>query len=220
VEAPDAAGHEDRRGGEAEFEHQAAQLGDARQRRLGLFRVLAVRQAVMATGEPWILVDDAAEPIAELVIGPLPQGAEGTRRRHDRVVVDAVLRADLGNSVRHAGAAGDTVDEAARALEDAVQDALGRRHLPQHVHVDAPGAVGALMRDARLMNAAGDRPGDELLVPLAPRASAIDLFHRLALRVAAVRIHAGESANAAGCRPSTGTLAVGHRDAFAAFHQR
>ena len=45
----------------------------AREGRLGLLRILAVGQAVMAAGEPGILVDDAAQPFAELVIGALPQ---------------------------------------------------------------------------------------------------------------------------------------------------
>ena len=36
------------------------------------------------------------------------------------------------------------------------------------------------MRDARLLDAAGDRIGDQLLVALAPRAAVIDLRDRLA----------------------------------------
>src|SRR5689334_13663947 len=101
-----------------------------------------------------------------------------------------------------------------------MQDALGGGHLPQYVHMDAAVAIGALMRDARLMDAAGDGPRDQLLVPLAPCAAVIDLFHRLALRIAAVGIDAGESADAAGRRPSAGALAVGHRDALAALDER
>ncbi len=57
-----------------------------------------------------------------------------------------------------------------RAFQHAVQDALGRRHLPQHVHVDAALAVGALMGDARLVDAAVDGVGDQLLMALAPGA--------------------------------------------------
>ena len=136
----------------------------------------------MAAGQPRVLVDDAAEPFAEFVIGALPQGAEGAGRRHDRVVVDAVARADLGDPVGHAGAAGDAVDQAAGAFEHAVQHLLGGGHLPQHVHVDAALAVRALVRDAGLMDAAGDRVGDQLLVALAPGAAVIDLRDRLAVR--------------------------------------
>ena len=47
----------------------------------------------MAAGEPGVLIDDAAEPLAEFVIGPLPQRAEGACRGDDRVIVDAVARA-------------------------------------------------------------------------------------------------------------------------------
>ena len=70
----------------------------------------------------------------------------------------------------------------ARAFEHAVQHALGGGHLPQHVHVDAALAVRPLVRDARLMDAAGDRVGDQLLMPLAPGAAVIDLRDQVAVR--------------------------------------
>ena len=73
----------------------------------------------MAAGEPGILVDDAAERVLELVVGALPQRAEGAARGDDRIVVDAVPGADLGQPVGHAGAAGDAVDQPLGALEDA-----------------------------------------------------------------------------------------------------
>ena len=68
----------------------------------------------------------------------------------------------------------------ARAFEHAVQDALGGGHLPQHVHVDAALAVRALIGDARLLDAAGDRVGDQLLMPLAAGAAVIELRDQLA----------------------------------------
>ncbi len=74
-----------------------------------------------------------------------------------------------------------------RAFEHAVQDPLGGRHLPQHVHVDAALAVAALIGDARLLDAAGDRIGDQLLVPLAPRAAVIELRDQLAVSVDSCR---------------------------------
>ena len=71
----------------------------------------------MAAGEPRVLVDNAAEPVAELVIGPFPQRPKSAGRGHDRVVVDAVARTDLGDLIRHAGAAGDAVDQALARLQ-------------------------------------------------------------------------------------------------------
>src|SRR5581483_496358 len=220
AQAPHSAGHEDRRRVELELAHQAAQLAHPRVGRFRLFRVLAVGQAVMAAGQPRILVDDAAEPLGEFVVGALPQRAEGARRRHDRVVVDAVAGANLGDAVRHAGAAGDAVDEAARAFEYAVQHPLGRRHLPQHVHVDAALAVGALMGDARLLDAAGNRVRDQLLMALAPGTALVDLRNALAGLAVAVGVDAGERADPARGGPRARALAVRNRDALAAFHQR
>src|SRR2546429_9791648 len=120
----------------------------------------------MAPREPRILVNNTAEPVAEFVIGALPQGAEGARGRDNRIIVDAVTGADLGDAVGHAGAAGDAIDKSTRAFENAMQHTLGGGHLPQHIHVDAALAGRALIGDAGLLDAAGDRVGDQLLMPL------------------------------------------------------
>src|SRR6185437_7317075 len=220
AQAPHAARHEDRRLAEPVFAHELAQLADARIRRFRPLGILAVREAVMAAGEPGILIDDAAQPIAELVIGALPQRAEGAARGDDRVIVDAVAGADLGDAIGHAGAASDAVDEPARAFEHAMQDALGRRHLPQHVHMYAAAATAALIGDARLLDAAGDRKGDQLLMPLAPRAAVIDLRDAAAIGIIGIGVDAGERADAAAGRPGTRALAVRNRDAFAALDER
>ena len=174
----------------------------------------------MAAGEPGVFVNNAAEPLVEFVVGALPQGAEGAARGYDRVVIDAVAGADLGDPVWHAGAAGDAVNEAARALQHPVQDPLGGGHLPQHVHVDAALAVRALMRDPRLLDAAGDRIGDQLLMPLAPGAPGIELRDQFAGLVVAVGVDPGEGADPAGGRPGARALAIRDRDALAAFDQR
>src|SRR5262249_8378357 len=79
AQVPDASCHEDRRLLKTAFPHELAQLEDARIGRAGLLGVLAVGEAVMAAGEPRVLVDHAAEPVAELVIGALPERAEGAR---------------------------------------------------------------------------------------------------------------------------------------------
>src|SRR5262249_26280164 len=130
------------------------------------------------------------------------------------------LRADLRDPVRHAGAASDAVDESARALQHAVQDALRRRHLPEHVHVEATLAVRALVGDLRLMDPARDRVADQLLVTLAARPAVIELRLPPALLVEAVGIDAREGADPARGRPGARALAVRDRDALAAFHQR
>ncbi len=174
----------------------------------------------MAAGEPRVLIDNATKPVAEFVIGAFPQRPERPRRGHDRVVMDAVAGADLGNPVGHAGAAGDAVDQAPGAFEHAVQHPLGGRHLPQHVHVDAAFAVAALIGDAGLLDAAGDRIGNQLFVPLAPGAAAIKLRDQLALRAIAVGVDPREGADPAGRRPGARAFAVRHRDALAAFDQR
>src|SRR5262249_8551362 len=156
-----------------------------------------IGEAVVAAGEPGILVNHAAEPVAEFVVGALPEGAECAGGGNDRVVVNAILGADLRDAIRHASAASDAVDETARAFEHAMQDALRRRHLPQHVHVEPALAVGALVGNLRLMDAAGDGVADQLLVALAARLAIVDLRLAPALLVEAVGIDAREGADAA-----------------------
>src|SRR6516225_1056035 len=134
--------------------------------------------------------------------------------------MNAIAGADFGDLIGHARAAGDTVDEAARAFEHAVKDALRRRHLPQHVHVDAALAVRALMRHARLMDAAGNGVGDELLMALAPGTAVIELRDSLALLVVAIGVDAGEGANAAARRPGSRAFAVGDGNTLAALNER
>ena len=220
AQVPDAAGHHDRRFFQPEAVHHLAERQHAGERVLRALRVLAVGQAVVAARQPGVFVDHAAEIVGEPVVSPLPQRAEGSRRRHDRVVVDAVADRDLRHLVGHAGAAGDAVDQALGAFQDAVKDALRRPHLPQDVHVDAALAAGDLVRDPGLRDAAGDRVADKLLVPLAPRLAAINLIDDVTVVIEAVGVHAGKCADPTSRCPGAGTLAVGHGDAFTAFDQR
>src|SRR5262249_44642950 len=162
----------------------------------------------MSAGEPGILVDDAAEPVPEPVVRAFPQRAKSARRGHDGVVVDTVARADLGDLVWHAGAAGDPVDQSPGAFEHTVQDALGGCHFPQHVHVYAALPAAPLIGDARLMDAAGDRVGDEFLVALAPGPAEIELRDQLPGLRTAVGVDAGKGADGAGRGPRTGTLPI------------
>src|SRR5690606_13722215 len=147
-----------------------------------------------------ILVDDPAQPVAELVVGALPQGAEGTRRGYDGIVVDAVAGTDLGDLVGHAGAAGDAVDQPLGAFEHTVKDALRRAHLPQHVHVDAALPAGQVVGDARLADAALNGEGDQLLMALAAGLAVIDLLDQAAVIVIGVGVDAREGADPVGRR--------------------
>ena len=72
----------------------------------------------------------------------------------------------------------------------------------------------------RLMDAAGDRIGEQLLVPLAPGRAAIDLVDAPALGVDAVGVDAGERADAAGRGPGARAFAVRDRDPLPALDER
>src|SRR5438874_11896829 len=109
----------------------------------------------MAPREPRILVNNTAEPVAEFVIGALPQGAEGARGRDNRIIVDAVTGADLGDAVGHAGAVGLSIDNSTRAFENAMQPTLRGRSLPQHFLLDAALGVCALIVDAARLESVG-----------------------------------------------------------------
>src|SRR5262249_33280731 len=133
---------------------------------------------------------------------------------------DAIAGADLGDPVGHAGAASDAVDQPLRSLQYTVQDLLGGRHLPQHVHMDPALAAGDLMGDAGLVDPALDRVGDQLLMALAPGLPAILLQDQPPLLVKGIGIDAGEGADPPALRPGARALAVGDRDALAALDQR
>ena len=155
----------------------------------------------MAPGQPRVLVDDAAEEIRELVVGALPQGPERSRRRDDGVVIDPVAGGDFRQTVGHAGAAGDPVDEPAGALQDAVQHPFGAAHLPQDIHVDAARLAAGLVRDLGLGDAALDAVIDQLLVALAAGAASVGLADDLAVLVVGIGVDARERADAAGRGP-------------------
>src|SRR5215469_9420155 len=85
--------------------------------------------------------------------------------------------------------------------------------------MDAAQAIRALIGDARLMDAASDRELNQLLVPLAPRAAAIDLRILVPVLVEAIGVDTRESADAAACRPSARAFAVRHGNALAALDE-
>src|SRR5206468_2232373 len=121
---------------------------------------------------------------------------------------------------RHAGAAGDAVNEAPGAVEDAVQDPLGGGHFPQDIHVDATAAVGALIGHARLLDAPRYRVGDQLLMALAPGASVVELRDQLARLVVAVGVDPGKRADPVGGGPGSRAFAIRNRDALATLDKR
>src|ERR1019366_6076841 len=93
-------------------------------------------------------------------------------------------------------------------------DALGAAHLPQDIGVDAPLPPGDVERLACLGQRAFDRVGDQLLMPLPPRASVIHLRDRLALLVITVGVDSTDRTDAATHGPVAGGGAVGDGDAL------
>ena len=152
----------------------------------------------MAAGEPGILVDDAADRIPVAMIGALPQRPEGAAGGNDRIAEDAELGGDLGHAIGHAGTAGHAVDQPFGALEDALQNPRRRRCFPEDVHVEAAAAAGGLMGDPRLVDAAPDRVGNQLLITLTPRLPSINLGNDMAGGVEKVGVDAGKRADAPG----------------------
>src|SRR6185437_10608337 len=114
------------------------------------------------------------------------QRIEGAAGRYDGVVEDAVIGAQLGQLVGHAGAAGDAVDQSFGAFQHTVEDLLGRGHLPQDVHMDAAVAVGPLIGDLGLGDAAADGVGDQFLMPLPAGAAVIMLRDRIPVFVVGI----------------------------------
>lgn len=174
----------------------------------------------MTASQPGVFVDDAAQQLAVFVISALPQGAEGAGRGNDGIVIDAILGGDLGDAVRHAGAAGDTMDQTLGPFQRAFQDFLGAAHFPQHVHVQTAIAAGNVVGDARLGDGALDTESDQLTVTLAAGLGVIDHGDEIAVLIVIVGIDAGKGGHAAGCRPRARAFAVGNIDPLAAFDQR
>ena len=167
---PHAAGHEDGNVvANTARPHLAAQLANPRVRRLGPVWILGIAEAVVAAREPRILVNNATQKLLVLVVGALPQGLEGACGRYDGIVIDAVLRGDLGRAIRHPGAARNSVDQALRPLQHAVQHPRSGRGFPQDIHVKAPTAVGALIGQLCLGDAALDRVRHQLLALVGER---------------------------------------------------
>ena len=174
----------------------------------------------MPAGKPRVFIDHRREPFRGLVIGTLPQRAERARRADDRQIVDAVRRGDLAELVGHSGAAGDAAHQPLGSLEDAVEDALGAAHFPQHVDVDRALARRHVVGALHLCDGAVDRIFDQLFVAVATGQRLIDLRDDAPLRVVAVGIDRGDGADAAGRRPRAAAGVVGRADALAAFDQR
>ena len=174
----------------------------------------------MATGQPRVFVDHAAQQLARLVVAALPQRREGAAGADDGVVVHAVFARDIGQAIGHARTAGDAVDQPAGAIQHAADDALGAAHLPQDIGVDARLRAAALTRLDGLGDAALDAVFHQLLMPVAPRPAGIDLADGAAIGVIAVGVHGRERAHATGRGPGAGGRTIGHGHALAALHER
>src|SRR5207302_790524 len=200
--------------------HRVAQRLDARIGVLRLARVLSVTEAIVPAGEPRVLINDCREPLGGLVIGPLPQGAEGARRADDRQIADAVGGGDFGELVGHARAASDSRYEPLGALENSVEDALRAAHLPQHIDVDRPLPGGDLIGALHMRNRAVDRILDQLFVTIATSERLVNLRDDAAFRIIAVGIDCADRPDAASSGPGARARVIGRGDALAAFDQR
>ncbi len=174
----------------------------------------------MAAGQPGILIDHRRQPLRRLGIGALPQRAERTARGHDRQIADLVVRRDLRQLVRHAGAAGNARDQPLGPRQHAFQHPLRAAHFPQHVDVDRALATGVIPGALPLLARALDGIFDQFLMPLAPGQRAVDLGNDLALGVIAVGIARRHGADPAGRGPSPRRRMVRGGDALAPFDQR
>src|SRR3546814_13558451 len=85
------------------------------------------------------------------LISALPQGAEGTGGTDGGQVVDAVGGCDLRQFVRHARAAGDAGHHPLGAFQNAMEDALGAAHFPQHVDIDRTLAAGNVIGASHML---------------------------------------------------------------------
>src|SRR3546814_19526074 len=87
--------------------------------------------------------------------------------------MDIVAPGDLAELVRHAGAAGDTGDQATGLFEHALKHALRATHFPQHVDVDRALAARAVIGAPALFDRPVDRVLDPFLLALAARPGAV-----------------------------------------------
>ena len=221
TQIPDATRHHDRRRiGNARFAHHVAQRFDAGIGIFGLQRVFGVGQAVVATRQPGVFINDRAQKLWNLRIGPLPQRAEGAAGADDGQIGDAEFSGDFRQLIRHARATGDAVDQAFGLFQNAAQNGLRTAHFPQDVDVDGALARRDFVGALHLRNGAFNAELDQLFMPFPARLAVVHLGRDLAGRVIAVRIHRRDSTDAACCRPSARTGMVGRRNALAAFNQR
>ena len=174
----------------------------------------------MPAREPRVLIDDGGEPFGGLVIGALPQSAEGASGADDRQIIDAVGSCDFRQLVGHARAAGDARDETLGSLEHSMEHALRAAHFPQHVDVDRALAAGDVVGAVHLSNGAVDGEANQFLVPFAAGEAFIDLRDDPAFGIVAVGIDGRHGSNAPGGRPGAGARMIGRAYAFAALDER
>ncbi len=132
----------------------------------------------------------------------------------------AKTRRNVGQTVGHACATGQPVDQALGPFQHPGNNPLGRGHFPQDVGVDTALAARDLVRNAGLRNAATNGVVHKLLMPFPAGAAVVDLRNRATLLVIAVRIDNGDRARTPCSSPCPGRCTRGNRNALAAFYQR
>ena len=226
TQVPHTTCHHDRNAvGDAALAHHRAQLLHPRIGVLRRPRVFRIRQAIVPAGQPRILIDHCAQPLARLRIGALPQRAERSAGRDDRIVENPVPCRDFAQLVGHARAAGHAMQQPLGLAQHAFQHPLRAAHFPQNVDVERPAprpqlVGGDVIGAAHLLHGTADRIGNQLLVPAFPRPRGVDLRDHIAILVIAVGVHGRHRAQPARLRPGAGRRMVGGGHTLAAFHKR
>ena len=92
-------------------------------------------------------------------------------------------------------------------------------HLPQHIHMQPAPAAGRLMSNSRLRDATLDCIGDQLLVALTSRSTAINDGNESSVFIIGIGIDPGKRSDAVGCRPCPRTVTIGDGDALSPFDE-
>src|SRR3546814_9207411 len=97
--------------------------------------------------------------------------------------MDIVAPGDLAELVRHAGAAGDTGDQATGLFEHALKHALRATHFPQHVDVDRALAARDVIGAPDLFDRTVDRVLDQFLMRSEEHTSELQSLMRISYAV-------------------------------------
>ena len=171
----------------------------------------------MAARQPRVFIDHSAKPFGDFVISAFPERTERACRTDNRQIINAVLRGNFGQLVRHPRAAGNTGYHASGLLQHAVQDALCAAHFPQDVDVDRALATGNFIGAFDLRDAAANAVFDQLFMSFSAGFAVKHLRNHVAFVVITIRIHRRNRPDSASGSPCARTRVIGRGNAFTAF---